>query len=118
MGDRRMAEIKTTDGSLFVYTHLAGTIMPQESIDAIYAAKDSWGDEPYATRIIVDQLTKSSRDQATGYGLMLTPNAEDSYNGHQPSIIIDLVERTFTVLANGVGSPLSFDSLSELISKR
>ena len=98
MGDRRMAEIKTTDGSLYVYTHWGGSDLPDIARHAISFAKLRWDDEPYAVRIIVDQLTKDGRDKETGFGLMLAPNVEDSYNNDEPSVIIDLVARHLTII--------------------
>jgi len=98
MGDRAIAEIKMEKGSLYVYTHWAGSRLPRDAKEAVKVAKPRWGDEPYATRIIVDQLTKEGRDQETGFGLMLTPNAEDRYNRDKPSVIINLVDKTITIL--------------------
>lgn len=101
MGDRRMAEIKTDDGSLFVYVHWSGYELPAMAQVAIASAEGRWDDRSYATRIIVDQLTEGGRDQETGFGLLLKPNAEDSYNNGEPSVIIDLLERQLTVLDAG-----------------
>ena len=101
MGDRAMAEIKTTDGSLYVYTHWGGCCLPDMARVAIHRAKPRWGDESYATRIIVDELIKESRDQETGSGLMLKPSAEDEYNHDHPSVIIDLVHKVLVVLREG-----------------
>ena len=97
MGDRRTAEIKTRKGSLYVYTHWGGYEMPERAAEALKAAQPRIGDESYALRIVVDQLTKDSRDQETGAGLMFHPEAEDEY-GANPSIIIDLVANKVRIL--------------------
>ena len=97
MGDRRMAELKLNKGSIYVYSHWGGFGMPDDAVNAIRSAQPRWGDEPYAARIIVDQLTKGSRDEETGHGLMLGPDAEDEYNGDSPSIVIDLPNQTLKV---------------------
>jgi len=89
MGDRRMCEIKTSEGSLYVYTHWCGSELPEMAEAAVKVAAPRLGDEPYWTRIVVGQLTKSSRDQEDGFGLLLKPNAEDEYNRDKPSVIID-----------------------------
>jgi hypothetical protein len=89
MGDRRMAEIKTSEGSLYVYTHWHGSVLPKLAREAAAAAKPRLGDEPYWVRIVVDQLTKDGRDQETGFGLMLKPSCEDSYNRDKPSVILN-----------------------------
>ena len=96
MGDRRTAEILTSDGSLYVYTHWHGSVFDDMAKEAIAAAQPRWDDPIYATRIIVDQLTKFARDQETGFGLMPGPIAEDEY-GVNPSIVIDLVNRRLLV---------------------
>lgn len=105
MGDRRMTEIKTEGGSIFLYSHWGGYAMAGNAINAIKAAESRWGDHSYAMRIIVDQMTKQGRDQETGYGLMLGPDAEDSYYtetgdigqaGDRASIVINLLEQTLT----------------------
>lgn len=88
MGDRRMAEIKLEDGSLYVYTHWHGSSFEEMARNAVNAASPRLGDEPYWTKIVVDQLTKPGRDQEAGFGLMLKPDAEDEYNGDKPSIVI------------------------------
>lgn len=100
MGDRRMAEIRTKDGSLYVYSHY-GSTMDEDAEDAIKAAEPRWDDVPYATRIIVDQLTKKlGNTTEIDYGLMVGPDAEDEYNSGQPSIVIDLHEQTLTIVDN------------------
>jgi hypothetical protein len=96
-----MAEIRTKDGSLYVYTHSYGMVFDEMAEEAIAAAAPRWNDQDYAARIIVDQITKPGRDSEVGFGLMLEPNAEDEYHGgatgDRPSIIINLVARTLTV---------------------
>jgi len=100
MGDRVMAEIKTKEGSLYVYSHWGGYSMPQNAMQAIVAAQPRWDDESYATRIIVDQLTRDCRDQETGAGLMLKPSSQDEYNYDKPSVIIDLVKQELTIIGH------------------
>ena len=101
MGDRRMAEIKTDDGSLFVYVHWHGEELPMMAQAAIISARGRWSDYSYATRIIVDQLTKDGRDSELSFGLLLKPKAEDSYNNDKPSVIIDLLEQRLKVYNPG-----------------
>ena len=112
MGDRRMVEIKTCGGSLFVYSHWDGALMPALAKGAVRAAKPRWDDQSYAVRILVDQLTRAGRDQETDYGLMLTPNAEDEYNHDSPSIIIDLPNKQLTIIGGGKQETLSFEEVT------
>ena len=98
MGDRRMAEVKTENGSLYVYTHENGYKFGEVAKEALLAATPRRDDYPYATRIVVDKLTAPGRDNELGYGLMLTPDAEDEYSGdNSPSIVIDLHEWTVSI---------------------
>jgi hypothetical protein len=98
MGDRAMAEIKVSDGSLFFYTHWSGYRLREIAVDAVAKAKPRLGDDAYATKIVIDALIKGSgaRDQETGAGIMLKPDAEDEYNSDEPSVIIDLTDGTVT----------------------
>ena len=91
MGDRRMAEIKTSEGSLFLYVHYHGSQLPSMARKAVEVAKPRLGDESYWVRIVIDQLTKDGRDKETGFGLMLKPTHEDEYNNDNPSVIIDVI---------------------------
>lgn len=111
MGDRRMAEIKTKDGSLYVYTHWDGDRMPANAKVAILEAKNRWYDHSYATNTIVGCLTARGRD-GLGFGLMPQPTEEDSYNAGTPSIVIDLVNRTLTV----DGALIPFNEITECAS--
>lgn len=96
MGDRAMAEIKTSSGSIFFYTHWTGENLPAQAEQALKAAQPRIGDDAYATKIVLDSLIESSgaRDSETGAGVMLKPDAEDEYNHDEPSVVIDLVANT------------------------
>ncbi len=98
MGDRAMAEIKVSDGSLFFYTHWTGHRLRLDAEAALEKAKPRLGDDSYSAKIVLDSLIESSgaRDSETGAGIMLGPNAEDEYNGDEPSVIIDLTDGTVT----------------------
>ena len=100
MGDRRMAEIRTSDGSLYVYTHWNGSQLPEMARAAVEKAEPRLGDESYWVRIVIDQLTKDSRDMETGFGILLKPNCEDEYNNDKPSVIIDARTGTVTELGS------------------
>ena len=99
MGDRRIAEIKDGEGSLFFYTHSAGHGLPAIAREALEIAKSRKTDTPYAFRRVVDHLIKAtgSRDSETGSGLEFHPYSEDEY-GDAPSVIIDLQQWSVTAL--------------------
>ena len=98
MGDRRMAEIRTEEGELYVYSHWAGHQLPELARQALSAAEVRRGDDPYALRIVLDQIMASGRDQPLGWGVMLKPVCEDEYNHDKPSVIVDLVNWKVTEL--------------------
>ena len=94
-----MAELRTSEGSLYFYTHYTGHKLPDDAKDALALASSRRHDEPYALRRIVDHLifASGSRDQETNSGLMLSPIAEDEYgmlNSSPCSVLIDLVTWT------------------------
>ena len=117
MGDRRIAEIRTRDGSIYFYTHWGGYHLPNEAFNAIMAAKPRWDDESYATRIIVDQLLAPYRDQALGAGLLLRPQAEDAYNYDKPSVIINLASRTLVVIDGDNSTTTQFGEQPEKLEE-
>ena len=101
MGDRRLAEIRTGEGSLYFYTHSMGSRLPDDARQALEFASARREDAMYALRIVVDQLISSSgsRDSHLGSGLMLGPDpshGEDEYGGDPHSVTIDLVNWTVT----------------------
>lgn len=98
MGDRRMAEIKTSEGSLYIYTHWHGSELPAIAREAVEKAKVRLGDESYWTRIVIDQIIKDGRDQSMGWGIMLKPNVEDEYNDDKPSVILDAKDGSIRIL--------------------
>ena len=97
MGDRRMAEVKTSNGSLYFYTHSHGFTLPDISREAMrtVTVMKRQDDEEYAVRIILDYLIENtgSHNSPTGSGISLAPNMEDQYSrGFEPTVIIDLVD--------------------------
>jgi len=116
MGDRAMCEIRTKEGSLIIYTRWGGHALPETARKAIIAAKGRWSDTPYAMRILVDQITKEGRDELTGFGLMLEPNAEDEHNNGKPSVIINLEELTLKVIHNRKEKVFTFKEIYDAVS--
>ena len=118
MGDRAMAEIVTDGGSIYVYTHWGGRDLPTRAKQAIKFAEGRWDDRPYSTRIIVDQLTKASRDSLTGHGLLLDPHAEDEYNNDNPSVVINLLDLTLVVVREGATATYEFADLPTWVNNK
>jgi hypothetical protein len=64
------------------------------------------GDVSYATRIIIDQLSKEGRDEETGFGLYLAP---DNMMFWDTTVEVDLIEQ----MVNDSGNWHSFSSFCE-----
>jgi hypothetical protein len=96
MGDRANIKIKSNNQgcSIWIYTHWHGSELPHLLQDALAKARPRWDDASYATRILVDQITKDGRDQETGWGLSL----EIQDNEHNV-LEVDLMHQQVLVLA-------------------
>lgn len=100
MGMRTNYTIITTDNPLQninVYSHWDGEVGEDILYAAINKAKPriDMGDIGYATRIIVDQLTKEGRDSETGYAIYISDTVyyEEEYQYKE----VNLVNNTVTI---------------------
>ena len=75
-----------------LYSHWGETGWRQDLAEALEKARPRWTDDSYSLRIIIDQLTKESRDEETGHGLSLS-NPEDIAFLDYP-IIVDIQAMT------------------------
>lgn len=100
MGDRTNYTIVTTDNpdqNINIYAHWDGT----ESVSILQHAltqalpRIAMGDTSYATRIIVDQLTKHGRDSETGFGIYIGSEIETEEEHEYKEV--NLINRTVTV---------------------
>ena len=73
---------------IVLYSHWGETSWHTDLAAALSAARPRWQDPSYALRIVIDQLTKDSRDQETGHGIFLA-NSEDLAFLDYP-IIVDM----------------------------
>lgn len=94
MGARTNYTIVTTDNpeqNINVYAHWDGDESVAIMQNAIKAAmpRIKMGDTFYATRIIIDQLTKDGRDSETGYGIYIGGEiiAEESYEYKEINLV-------------------------------
>lgn len=94
MGDRRLAEIRTEDGSMYFYTHWSGYELPRIAEESLRYAEQRKNDSPYALKMVLDYLIKEcgGRDGALNCGIGLDPGhtGEDEYRGDPTSVLIDL----------------------------
>jgi len=102
MGDRRIAEIKTEEGSLYFYTQHTGFRMYYDALNALDTASLRRGQPDYALKIVLDYMigSASARDSETGAGISLSLKemAIDDYSytitgddmSNQPTILIDI----------------------------
>lgn len=94
--------------NLVLYSHWGETTWREDLAKALDFAKPrlSINDASYATRIIIDQLTKDGRDSETGYGIYLAP-ANMDYGDEV--VEIDMIEQK----VNDSGNWHSFNSFVE-----
>jgi hypothetical protein len=98
MGARTNYTIITTDNpaqNINVYAHWDGEDSEQILMKALLKAESRFGDTSYATRILIDQLTKGGRDSETGYGIYMGEHIthEEEYNYKE----VNLVNNTVTI---------------------
>lgn len=100
MGARTNYTIVTTDNpaqNINVYAHWDGEAGADILWGAINKAKPriDMGDTSYATRIIIDLLTKDGRDSETGYGIYIGEDIthEEQYEYKE----VNLVNNTVTI---------------------
>lgn len=79
--------------AIWVYLHWGGSDLPENLRDALKFAQPRWSDEPYGTRILVDQLTSSERDQTTSAGLSL-----ELQDNEYDVLVVDLSEQIVRVI--------------------
>ena len=100
MGARTNYTIVTSSNpaqNINVYAHWDGSESVAIMQSALSAAmpRIKMGDVSYATRIIIDQLTKDGRDSETGYGIYIGEEilAEEQYEYKE----IDLVNKRIKI---------------------
>lgn len=70
MGDRSIIGIRSRGHeTLYLYSHWDGADQERILAQGLEIAEPRWGDETYATRILVSHCIGNQWDQETGYGL-------------------------------------------------
>jgi hypothetical protein len=94
--------------NLVLYSHWGETTWREDLAWAIEKSQPrlKLGDISYATRIIIDQLTKEGRDSETGFGIYL---ANDNQEYLDTTVEIDMT----TQMVNDSGHWHSFESFRE-----
>ena len=100
MGARTNYTIITTDNpdqNINVYSHWDGDDSEYIFQQAIVAAlpRLKMNDIPYATRTIIDQLTKDGRDKETGYGIYI--GSEITHEEQYQYKSVDLLNKIVTI---------------------
>lgn len=129
MGDRRIAEIKTEEGSLYFYTHWAGHDLYYDALKALDTASPRREQQDYVLKIVIDNLIRESnaRDRETGAGISLSLKqipADDysyeitgDYMSNEPTVLIDIRPKEWEVydlLSTADRATLGLDSLDKL----
>ena len=133
MGDRRIAEIKTEEGSLYFYTHWAGHDLYYDALRALDWASPRREQQDYVLKIVIDYLIRESnaRDKETGAGISLSlkqiPADDYSYEitgdiwSNEPTVLIDIRPKEWEVydlLATADRATLGLDSLDKLTESK
>lgn len=74
---------------IYVYAHWDGYALPAMTQRALRAGRGRWSDDQYLTRILIDQLTASGRDEETGFGVGLSIG-----DNEYPITVVDLGRQT------------------------
>lgn len=72
---------KMLEGNLVLYSHWGGSRLAVDLRKALAKARPRWGDNSYATRIVVCSLiSKAEWDSETGYGLSVGELCDNEHN--------------------------------------
>jgi hypothetical protein len=109
MGARVNFVFKTNKSEpyLVLYSHWGETTWREDLAKALDKARPRWTDDSYALRIVIDQLTKDSRDSETGYGIFLADSDELLFL--DTPVIVDMQSQ----YVNDNGSEHSWNSFCE-----
>lgn len=111
MGDRAVVGFRTHADAptLYLYSHWGGATVLTDLAEALYAARDRWGDPTYATRICVSQIIATDWDKETGYGLSIDvysmPDTEHVYVVDWADHVLEIIP--FTLNPVPVRMPLT-----------
>lgn len=100
MGDRANVVIRDTwpDASpkegVFLYTHWAGTELPEILRKALDNGRDRWDDSQYLARIVFREMIRGVEDESTGYGI-----STRLCDNEHPLLVLDCNAQTVTLLA-------------------
>jgi hypothetical protein len=110
MGARVNFVFKTDEDmpNIVLYSHWGETTWREDLAAAIRFASPrlNMGDTSYALRNIIDQLTKSGRDEQTGFGIYLAKDDQDYWD---TTVEIDMIKQ----MVNDNGNWHSFNSFVE-----
>jgi hypothetical protein len=97
--------------NIVLYSHWGETTWRRDLAEALYNAKAriALGDISYSTRIIIDNLTATCRDQDTGFGLSVATDEEIVEGLYDFPVFIDMT----TQMVNDSGNWHSFESFIE-----
>ena len=84
--------MKQGTGQVCLYTHWAGTALPQTLRAALIRGKGRWDDDPYLTRIIFCEMIQHCVLDDTGYGI--SPEIGD---GDNQVLRVDVANQTVQV---------------------
>lgn len=90
MGDRASIEVRSVDGSIFLYSHWAGADR-LECLQKAMALNARWDDPDYLTRIIFDAWKGLDVESTTSWGI--SPAITDH---EYPLLVVDTTSQTIS----------------------
>lgn len=102
MGDR--ANVIVVDGGeqVCLYTHWAGSELPQTLQEALIRGRERWDDAQYLARIIFCEMVRGCEMRLTGYGISQTPG-----DGQDRILYVDIASQSVSI---NRGAAMPFDA--------
>ena len=95
MGDRANVIVHDGAETVCLYTHWAGTELPETLQAALIRGRERWDDAQYLARIIFCEMVKGCEMSVLGYGISQTPG-----DGADRILHVDVNSQSISI-ANG-----------------
>ena len=100
MGDRAHVKVVDFGQAVCLYTHWAGSELPETLRAALARGRGRWGDAPYLTRIIFCEMVRGEELEETGFGI-----SSSCGDGEDRVLTVNCVAKTVSTCG---GAPVSF----------
>jgi len=90
MGSRTVWKFKTgEDTAIHLYSHWGGSDKLRTTAEAIASSEARWGDNTYATRIMISTIIGHDWQHETGFGIWAGSLLEDYFEESYDNVTID-----------------------------